>query len=151
LVGCGSSAVLMNDYDVNQLYGKNITIIKLFDRPIIANTEDVINNLGPGVPDEVYTSFFNENIRTAFKKSNSFDSIYYLKQFPQAKLEERILNINSKNKMKIYLPKENTTLVNDSITSDFIIFLDKLQISQISASSGMYGGPYSVFSGKIIS
>ena len=58
LTGCGSNTVIMKDYSGHNIYGKNLTIIKLFKTPAIKNPDDVIDDLGAGVPGDTYNKFF---------------------------------------------------------------------------------------------
>lgn len=59
IISCKSSAVLMKEYSGQSIYGKNLTVIALFDKPIIANRDD-IDELGFGVEEDVYKKYFNE-------------------------------------------------------------------------------------------
>jgi hypothetical protein len=49
----------MKEYSGQSIYGKNLTVIALFDKPIIANRDD-IDELGFGVEEDVYKKYFNE-------------------------------------------------------------------------------------------
>jgi hypothetical protein len=141
LVGCSSkTAILMDRYDGQKNYDKNITIIKLFDKPILGDPNDITDYLGKGAPDSVYTSFFNVKFPEAFRKSNSFNNVYYVDNYSHADLKERILDINDMEKMKILLPKENNTLDIDSAKSDFILFIDKLKIGRLNMGPGINMG-----------
>ncbi|HSP86980.1 MAG TPA: hypothetical protein VLN45_02515, partial [Ignavibacteriaceae bacterium] len=143
LIGCSArTALIMDEYKGEKLTGKNLTIIKLFDTPSIANMDDVIDDLGAGVPIDVYNSFFNENFVSAFKNSACCNNVNFIKKFPKEKLEERILDINDSEQMKILLPNEK--IENDSISADFLLFIDNLIVSRIPGSSGMFiNGQYS--------
>ncbi len=145
MVGCSNStAILMKEYKGQNLTGKSLTIIKLFTKPLIANADDVIDDLGSGIPEDVYMTFFKENFITAFKNSSCCNKIFCIQNYSPSDLEEKTLEINSEEKMKILLPKSSNRIENDSISSDFILFIDNLQISRIPGQSSIgMGGVYS--------
>jgi hypothetical protein len=142
LISCGvSTTVLMKEYEGQKLTGKQIAIVRLFEQPMISNKDDVIDDLGPGIPEEVYSSFFNEKFVNVFKNSNRFSNVYYIDNLSKSELEELTLNINNEEQMKFFLPSVDSKI---SIESEFILFIDNLQVSRIAAQSGNWiGGNYS--------
>jgi hypothetical protein len=137
-IGCSSSpdlAILIQDYHGQRVYNKNITIIKLFDKAFLGVDEyEITKHLGEGVPEVVYTSFFNQSFPAAFRKTKCFNNVYYVDQYPHDSLEEKTLNLSKNEKMKILMPKENTTIDLDSAKSDYILFVDNLQITNLRSS-----------------
>jgi len=141
LMGCSSrDAILMEEYKGHKVTGKDLTIIKLFEKPSIANEDDVTDDLGPGIPNEVYTAFFNKIFLYAFQVSNCCNKLNYITDFSELEMEERTLDINSKAQMRILLPKENSKLEIDSVASDYILLIDSLYISRKKGESGTWIG-----------
>jgi hypothetical protein len=138
--GCTSrNTVLMDDYHGKKIPGGKLTIVKLFQSPIITNADDVVDDLGTGVPEEVYNNFFKDRLLSIFRNQRCFDTVYYIEHPANLKLEEKTLDITKKEKLKIKLPVENYVIENDQIKPDFILFVDNLQIFRNAGSTGMIG------------
>jgi len=139
--GCSpANAVLTPEYKNKKISRQNLTIIRLFEEPSIDNTSDVIDDLGEGEPTEVYLSYFDKTFTTSFRNSSCFDKIYLVKNISQTNLEKRELAVNSREKMKMLLPKDSIRIENDSIKTDYLLFVDKLKIHRTAGSSGSWIG-----------
>lgn len=137
LIGCTQgSVVVMKEYKAHKTMDKKVTIVKLFDKATILNTDDVVDDLGAGVPDEVYNTFFAENFTTEIQKNWCCNKAEFVGKEKISGLEEKELEINSKEKMKILLPRENTKIGTDSLASDFFLFIDKPVILRTDGTTG---------------
>ena len=139
--GClPTNAILTPEYKSKKISGKNLTIIRLFDDPVIDNSDDVIDDLGSGEPIEVYLSYFDKTFTSTLDNSNCFNKIYFTNNISQTKLEKRELDIGSNEKMKILLPTESSSVEGNSIKSEYLLFIDKLKVYRKAGSSGtMFG------------
>jgi len=140
--GCSSNTVvLMKDYEDQKILGKDLTIVRLFDKPFVSNIDDIVDDLGSGVPLEVYDNYFNENFITFFKNSKCFKQVVYSINREKLNLKEQTLSINDKEKMKFFLPEENSRYSNDNKISDFVLFIDDLSIMRGKAPDGLFNSP----------
>lgn len=140
--GCSSKTiVLMEDYEDQKILGKDLTVVRLFDKPFVSNIDDIVDDLGSGVPIEVYDNYFNENFITFFKNSKCFKQVDYSINHGKLNLREQTLSINDKEKMKFYLPEENSQYINDGTNSDFVLFIDDLSIMRGKAPEGLFNSP----------
>lgn len=140
--GCSTkTVVLMEEYEDQKILGKDLTIVRLFDRPFVSNIDDIVDDLGSGVPLEVYDNYFNENFITFFKTSKCFKQVDYHINHDKLNLTEQILSINDKEKMKFFLPEENSRYSNDGTNSDFVLFIDDLSIMRGKVPQGYLGSP----------
>lgn len=138
--GCSTkTVVLMEEYEDQKILGKDLTIVRLFDKPFVSNIDDIVDDLGSGVPLEVYDNYFNESFITFFKTSKCFKLVDYHINHDKLNLTEQTLSINDKEKMKFFLPEENTRYSNDGTNSDFVLFIDDLSIMRGKAPKGYLG------------
>ncbi len=141
LTGCSTpTAILTKEYSSQKFTNKTVSIIQLFAKPWIDNEDDVLDDLGEGVPEEVYMSFFKQKLTNSFNNSNCFSRVNYYGKYSGSGLVEQIFEISEKERMKILLPKEGEGITGDSLTSDFILFIDDLKVSRISGSAGFWTG-----------
>lgn len=136
-IGCSvRTTVMMEEYEGQKLSGNDLAIIKVFDAPSITNYDDVTDDLGAGVPEEVYMNFFKENFIKSFHLYSPLNEIKFIDNFPKSNLVEKTLDISEKDKMRAYLPDENKKI--DSLNTDFILFLYNLSSNRIAAQSGTF-------------
>ncbi|QQS34821.1 MAG: hypothetical protein IPM56_11175 [Ignavibacteriales bacterium] len=141
LTGCGApTAILTKEYSNQKLSDKTVSIVQLFEKPLISNKDDVLDDLGEGIPEEVYISFFKQNFINSFNTSNCCSEVNYFGRYSGSDLTEQTLVVSDKEKLKILLPKENEGIKSDSLTAEFILFIDNLNVSRISGSSGYWTG-----------
>ena len=137
LFGCSSSSTVIDkDYENQELENKTISIVRLFDSPNISNYDDVTDDLGPGVPEEVYLNFFKERFKATFRNSSFFREISFIDTLPKTKLIEKKLKISNDVQLRVYLPKENSKF--NEINSDFVLFLYNLNANRPAGSSGTF-------------
>lgn len=141
ITGCSAAKVVIsNDYKNQKITGKNLMVVPLFIQPVILNPDDVVDDLGEGVPEEVYMSYFEEKFTDVFRKTKSFKNLSYSIKKPYSRMTEKMLEINRAEKMKILLPEENSRFGDSENQSDFIIFLDNLQVTRKLGRTGMMIG-----------
>ena len=137
LFACSTkTAILMDEYKDNKLSGKDLAIVKAFENPSIINYDDVTDDLGSGVPEEVYMAFFKLNFIDAFKSNTSLKEIKFIDKFSKTGLTEKVLDISDEDKIRAYLPSEGNII--DSLKSDFILFLYGINSSRVAGQTGSY-------------
>lgn len=131
-----SSTVLMKDYEDQNLTGKSLSIVKVFDRPIISNYDDVTDDLGAGVPEAVYMKYFKQKFTATLQQYAFINNVVFVDSISKSYLNEKLLNISNGVQIRAYLPNENIKLKN--INSNFILFLYNLNISRLAGSTGTF-------------
>lgn len=141
-LSCTTKTVVLNEeYKGQKILGKKLSIIRLFDKPFISNIDDIVDDLGSGIPLDVYDKYFDENFYLFFKNSKCFKEVTYYKNLTKLNLVEQNLEINDKEKMKFYLPKDKSEFKIDTLISDYILFVDDLSILRGKVPSGTFKNP----------
>lgn len=126
IVGCATGPVVVKkEYRGHKVTGKRLAVVKLFENATILNPDDVADDLGTGVPDEVYNTFFDENFISEIQHYWCCNEALVVGKDRISSLEERKFEINNDDTLKILLPKDNTKIEIDSISADFILFVDE--------------------------
>ncbi|MCF8263138.1 MAG: hypothetical protein K9I99_01435 [Melioribacteraceae bacterium] len=130
LSSCTTSIVVMDDYTDIAFLDKKLTIVKLYDEPEIGIPEDVTEDLGEGKPAEVFQKYFESDLIRNFQIYSSLNRIEVGTLDSKSDLNEVNLEWSENRNFTAYLPDaESKTLFLDS---DFILFLNDLQINKTS-------------------
>lgn len=137
IVGCSTQTVIMTEeYEDLDLEKQKISIIKLFSGPNISNFDDVTDDLGEGVPEEVYNKFFKERFTATIKNSTFFNEVTYVDTFDKSLLHEKLLNLSSSEQFRAYLPMDGKRLI--ELNSNYVLFLYSIDGSRPGGSPGMF-------------
>jgi hypothetical protein len=130
VIGCSSSDNLIHiskDYEDLKVDDTDLVIVKLFDKPIIKNAEDINDALGEGNAEDLYLSYFNSQFPQCVKNFGSFNKVFYMKDISKVTFKERILEFNLNESIGMMLPIDGTTISNNNIIADYILFVDSLK------------------------
>jgi hypothetical protein len=133
-----SNAILSQEYKDQKINGRDLTIIQLFDDPVIS--DDIAASEITGDIDKEHSGLFIRNFTTAFIKSKYFKSVNYSHIPYKNNLVERKLVLNYEDTMKIFLPKEGSLLSADTGKSGLILFIDDLRITKTEEMKGGWMG-----------
>ena len=136
VIGCSSSNNLIHiskEYEDLKVENTDLVIIKLFEKPIIENAEDIKDALGEENIEDSYISYFNSKFPQCFKNFGSFNKVFYMKDISKTTFKERVLNFNLTDSIRMILPLDGTTISNNNIIADYILFIDSLKSISLSA------------------
>jgi hypothetical protein len=148
IIGCSfippgnSNIVLMKEYK-EQRIRKDLTIVQLFDDPVINEDIAAIDISGSLDTDKEHSLLFIRNITSDFMASKWFDNVNYYHIPVKHNLVESKLVLNYHDTMKIFLPQDGSLFSSDSIKSGYVLFIDNLHINKTGGISGAWiGGNY---------
>lgn len=135
----------MKEYEDVKLTNATLSIVKLFDKPKIANKDDVTDDLGEGIPEEIYLKYFKQKFVAGIHVgASSLKKIEFVDSIPKTELYEKTLIIPNDVKLrsrlpdiefKISLPQEGKKL--ESVNTAFILFLYNLDINRIAPTQSI--------------
>jgi len=132
-LNCSSRyAIISEEYEDKKIVGKSLAIVNLFSKPIIHNREEIKENLGDGIPEEVYLSFFKDRLVKELNNSGSFQSVNYLNDINKSLFVDTELVVSNEYKMKMLLPISSIKI--DTTKYDYLLFIDSLILSRQKAS-----------------
>lgn len=139
LIGCSASTVVvMDEYSSKKITDKKLTIIKMYETPAISNYDDVLDDIGDGVPELVYNNYFKEYFTASIKNNTLLSQVKYIDDFPKSSLTEKMLAISKQEKFRALLPQEESKI--DSLECDFILFIYSISSNRVKGSSGNWFG-----------
>ncbi len=123
-IGCASSPiVVMSDYQGKRMHAKVIGVY--LEPPIILNPDDVADDLGAGIPDDVYKGYFEKQFPLELKKIGKIESAIVFQDTVPAITFPRELKIDEKQKIETLLPRDSVLISFNSIDPDLVLFIQK--------------------------
>lgn len=146
LVGCSANtSILMKEYKGTVLTSHTMGVF--IDPPQIINTDDVADDLGAGVADEVYMDYFKSIFPKYIMKFGRVDTVVFFHGVNTQGLLPRELELTGKENLRIFLPADSVCVGSDSVDPDYVLFISKYYISRIRASAGNYLPGFGAFPG----
>jgi hypothetical protein len=142
LVGCSASPIVMlSEYKGQTLSAKQLAVAPF--SPTILNKDDVVDDLGAGVADDVFMEYFHGAFPSYIKKHARVAAVIFLGDTRDDTLTTRELSISDEERIKVRLPPDGSVLGTDSSKPEFVLFFNQYAISRIGATSGtwVYGPP----------
>lgn len=146
LSSCVPTTVLMSSYKGKRMSGDKLAIVTLFSSPLIGNPDDVLDDLGDGVPEDLYMDFFNKNFDVDIKEYSHFEQVLFDSTNISDQLTERELEINDKEKIRIAIPKDGDTIQMGS-EPDYILFMGDLNTARVVTQSAPMMGANGAMTG----
>ena len=103
---------------------------------IIENESSLIDDLGEGDPVSIFYNFIKQNLPVETVNSTRFKDAIFLDEKARVNLEERQLEINIQDSLKISIPSEGSTIQTDTLRVDYILFLKNLKTFESTMSFG---------------
>jgi hypothetical protein len=137
LAGCSPGTIIRTkEYEGKSLEGKSLAIARI--TPSILNSDDVVDDLGKGVAQDVFEDFFEKEFIAEMLKRSTFGVVSYLAKRPLPDLGEREVDFVKQEKLRFSLPRQGQLVRCDSLTPDFVLFISQLVIGRGDAKSGTY-------------
>jgi hypothetical protein len=138
LTGCTTKTfVIMDDYsNIKELKSKQLGIAPY--TVTLTNKTDIVNDIAPGVAEDVYKKLFESEFPADIKKKSHIDSVRFLSDSCKVPLSNRELAINKKEFIRIALPQDSVTIGNDSNKAEYILFLSNFSTSTTAATAGSF-------------
>ena len=140
IFGCSSNGrfVVQDYYTGLKFYDKTMAVVPVFESPSVANGEDVTDDFGEGVPEEVYMAVFKEHFPGYLEETSTVGSAFFYDGEISVPLNEQLLEVSSMEQLRAQLPEEGKTLTFDSTSADFVLFIFELNTARTGTSSGKY-------------
>ncbi len=125
--GCSTqSAFVGEEYREEMIPGRSLAIATVM--PTLLNPEDVTANLGDGAPMSVFLKFFSDGFVKAIHKSSTFSDVVFSTQNSSVPLHWQSTTLENGAHIRLMLPPENSTVVFDSVRTDFVLFIGRFTI-----------------------
>ncbi len=147
-ISCANkNTIIMRDYEGKTIKDASLLVI-LTDLPTIENGDDVVDDLGEGVPEDIYLDYFQTNIPAYIKDVATFKNVFIDTIFNRIELVGSQQTFRDKEKIKIKVPKNKHKTTYGSHEVDFILFLQELRIYRKEVQNGTWtaGTPSTPFS-----
>jgi hypothetical protein len=108
----------------------------LYSSLTIFNKDDVVDDLGEGVADEVYRCYFDSLFSIAIKNYSNFKRVYTIYSMNN-KYQNRELPLDEMEEIRIQLPIDGT-LIQDSLNVDYVLFISNYAIQRLAGSPGTW-------------
>lgn len=136
LFGCTpSSFVIMPDYKGKELHTTSLMIAPV--KPHILNKDDVTDDLGPGDPDSVFQRYFESAFGRHLETSPSIRRVDFAERLPSIATAKRTLPLNRTMKLYLNLPTDGTRITFDSLSPEYVLFINDINISRTAGSPGV--------------
>jgi len=114
-------------------------VVFLNGRPIIENTGDVADDLGEGVPEDVYWGFFKKNFKKLVEFKTTIKDVIFLEKIDKFNFKESVFDYHEGEKFKIAIPRSQYKA--DHVDKfDFLIIFDNMSVNrQVSNVYSQYG------------
>jgi hypothetical protein len=134
-IGCSSQTyVMMEGYQGKKIHARQLAIAPY--SVTILNKDDVIDDLGKGVAEEVFQVYADSIFSSTMKKNSHIDSVMISHNKLGEPLIERKLPLDEEELIKLQLPKESETLFIDSLKPEYILFINNYTIERSRGASG---------------
>ncbi len=130
--------VLQPDYQGIVITDASLAV--LTTDPVISNSDDVIDDLGTGIPQEVFQDFFGKTIPPALLDQSHCREVSIEAIDSSVRLRPRILDIDGERQVRVKLPDDGTRVGTGSFAAEFLLFIENLSISRIGEHKGSIGG-----------
>jgi hypothetical protein len=140
---CSTSSVYIDDsYKAQKLEASRLLVTPV--KPTISNPDDVLDDLGPGVADDVYFTFFANEFPKQLRRVGRIGEIVIHRDSLWIAFKDTLVEIDAGKFQRVSLPSEVNTISVDSIAPDFVLILDRFRISRFAGSSSR-----NMFSGRM--
>lgn len=152
LFSCAKNQVFVTqDFKSRTIDGGSLAII-FPDKPKINNINDLFDDLGYGIPENVYLEFFKSKFPNYLLQNSKFKQI----EFSDKKLE--LVDWSLKEELNMKLPEKGETINFNDSNVDFVLFIEDLEISRklneskmrVPKGSGAVRNFYGASIGKLI-
>ncbi len=136
IIGCTpSSFVIMPEYKGKQLSTASLVIAPV--KPHILNKDDVTDDLGDGDPDSVFQKYFASAFGRHLETSPSIRRVDFATHLPSITTTKRTLPVNRAMKIYLNLPTDGTRITLDSLSPEYVLFINEFNISRTAGSPGV--------------
>ncbi len=133
--GCTSyHSAVRSDYQGKRLVPKILAIF--VEPPIVLNPDEVIKNLEKKSPIDVYQNYLRQLFPQSMKSLSRSDSVIIIENKARMMLIDTVLTLDNKESIRVRLPRIGDHIEVDSVSVDYILFLNKLLILQNPGSDG---------------
>lgn len=116
-------------------------VVAPFKGLVVKNPDDVTDDLGPGDPVQVFTTYLQVNLPLRLREHSSFRDVRYSTYRVAPVLREQTLRVGRKwifweTRVNIALPVADSVPVFGSLQPDFVLFLQDFTAARSSEASG---------------
>jgi len=128
LSGCATTRVVMSEYLGRKYPGKSMGLIA--DKINVNNPKDVNDDLGEGLPEEVFNDYFQYTFARYTLENSNLSVATFPNKVDKTNFEETILMVTEKDSLKIALPPKGSVLQTQPVYFDYILVIDELEVSK---------------------
>jgi len=135
-ISCTTTLYIMPEYKGRIIEAKKLAVI--YSDIYIDNTKAVLDDLGKGDPQEVYTDFFEFNFMKSLIENSNFAAIEYVYNYQKENFKTYTYDIGKKDVLVINLPQEGKPVITNTLKADFVLFIQNIYTSRIPATKGVW-------------
>ena len=137
-------SMIMPEYK-NSPVIKNKTLAVYFDYSSLAigNESSLVDDLGEGVPKDIFKDFFTRSVTTNIQNLSYFSRVEPAQFINTNDMETTQLKVSDKIYMKFDLPTEENIFQFDSIQPDFVLLIKDIFVGERFETSTNYSPPNS--------
>jgi hypothetical protein len=113
--------------------GASLAVVLAPARPMIANLNDVADDLGEGVPEDVYLTFFKQEFPQALREHSELGEVTFPPAPDMSQWQDRTLPVTKKIEARLLVPRDGDSIATTP-TVRFVLVVYDLQIGRAKGS-----------------